>query len=230
VTFSLALIGDDSAEHRGLHQQLVAFGHQVLELEPRGGLEGLATGVQPDLLVVAVAAIAPPVVELVGRARARSRAPVLVVSSEASAEQKIAALDAGADDTLARPFSRGEMFARMRALVRRARGALPAERRTIHVGRLRIDPSGHEAALGGKSLALTRFELRVLVALARNVGHVLSIDALVLATWGKTTADKSNNLRGLIASLRRKIEPDPARPRWLVNKPGAGYALRGDPG
>jgi two-component system KDP operon response regulator KdpE len=227
ATFALALIGGAATERHGLREQLVAFGHAVVELDPDGALEGLAAGIPPDLVLLELEPVGT--VAAVRSVRARSRLPLMVVSSEADVQHKIRVLDAGADDYLARPFPRAELFARIRALVRRAREAVPVEGRPIDVGRLRIDPSGHQVALGGRAIALTRFELRVLVALARNVGRVLSIDALVLATWGDTEVDKSDNLRGLIASIRRKIEPDPARPRWLVNKVGAGYALR-DPG
>ena len=225
VSFAVTLIGDLGG-HSALRDQLVAFGHGVVELNPDGDLVALTAGIPPDLVLVELdGARAVPVVR---RVRRRSNAPIVVVSGIPGEQAAIQTLDAGADDFLV-GCSRGEMFARMRALVRRARAAVPDELRVIEVGRLRVDPSGHQAALSGRALQLTRYELRVLVSLARSVGRVLSIDELVRATWGRISVDRSDNLRGLIASIRRKIEADPAHPRWLVNKFGAGYCLHGDP-
>jgi DNA-binding response OmpR family regulator len=125
--------------------------------------------------------------------------------------------------------ARAALMARIRSELRRSERSAGEEGGAVEVGRLRIDPIAHEVRLSGRVLAVPRYELRLLAALARNAGRVLSLDELARATWGEVSVDKGANVRGLVLQLRRKLEPDPVRPRWLITKRGVGYCLRDDP-
>jgi two-component system KDP operon response regulator KdpE len=137
-------------------------------------------------------------------------------------EEKIAALDAGADDYVTKPFAIGELLARLRAALRRA-GA-PGEP-VLSVGPITVDLEKHAVTVGGKAVHLTPHEFRLLRVLAQNEGKLMTHRAILREVWGPAYGDESNYLHVYVSQLRRKLEPDPARPRYLLTEPGAGYRL-----
>jgi two-component system KDP operon response regulator KdpE len=158
--------------------------------------------------------------------RGWTKAPIIVLSGRADSSDKVAALDAGADDYVTKPFGVDELLARMRAAVRRigTNEDLPA----IHLGDLTIDLSAKRviraSAPGEESdIRLTPTEWHLLEVMLRNPGKLLSQKQLLNDVWGPGYGNAAGNLRLYMAQLRRKIEPDPARPRWLITEPGMGY-------
>ena len=143
-------------------------------------------------------------------------------------EQKIAALDAGADDYVTKPFSAPELLARVRAALRRSvRGAEPA-RRVLQLGRAASIWRGARAAGRHGELHLTPLEYRVLECLARQLGSIVRQAQLIREVWGPERQDDTRSLRVCIKNLRAKLEPDPRQPRYLVTETGLGYRLRTD--
>jgi two-component system, OmpR family, KDP operon response regulator KdpE len=154
--------------------------------------------------------------------RVWSTVPILVLSAVGEEREKIAALDAGADDYVTKPFSGDELLARVRAQLRR--GA-PVGRPVIDVGELRIDLEKRFVTMAGEPVSLTPIEYDLLRLFAANEGKLLTHPAILRAIWGPAYGEESNYLHVYVSHLRRKIEPDPARPRYLLTQPGVGYRL-----
>ena len=151
-----------------------------------------------------------------------STAPILVLSAVGEEKEKIAALDAGADDYVTKPFSGDELLARLRAALRRS---APAAEPVLEIGDLRIDREKRSVSMAGKPVSLTPTEWDLLRLLAENEGKLLTHPAILRAIWGPVYHEEKNYLHVYVSHLRRKIEPDPARPRYLLNQPGVGYRL-----
>ncbi len=151
-----------------------------------------------------------------------SSAPILVLSAVGEEKEKIAALDAGADDYVTKPFSGEELLARLRAALRRTG---PSTEPVIEVGELRIDRDKRSVTMAGEAISLTPTEYDLLRLLAENEGKLLTHPAILRAIWGPAYREESNYLHVYVSHLRRKIEPDPARPRYLLNQAGVGYRL-----
>jgi two-component system, OmpR family, KDP operon response regulator KdpE len=151
-----------------------------------------------------------------------SAAPILVLSAVGEEKEKIAALDAGADDYVTKPFSGDELLARLRAALRRT---APSGEPVLEIGELRIDRVKRAVTMRGEPVALTPTEWDLLRLLAENEGKLLTHPAILRAIWGPAYREESNYLHVYVSHLRRKIEPDPARPRYLLNQPGVGYRL-----
>jgi len=154
--------------------------------------------------------------------RAWSAAPIILVSAVGDDDEKIAALDAGADDYVTKPFAIGELLARLRAVLRRA--GTPSEP-VIDVGPIRVDFEKSSVTVDGELVHLTPHEFKILRLLAVNEGKLLTHRAILRDVWGPAYGDESNYLHVYVSQLRRKLEPDPARPRYLLTEPGAGYRL-----
>jgi two-component system KDP operon response regulator KdpE len=154
--------------------------------------------------------------------RAWYHAPIVVLSAVGEEKEKVDALDAGADDYITKPFSGEELLARLRAVLRRA---APSAERLITVGNLVIDLEKRTVTMDERPVALTPIEYDLLRVLAQNEGKLLTHPALLREVWGPAFQEESNYLHVHISHLRRKIEPDPARPRFLLNQPGVGYRL-----
>lgn len=150
------------------------------------------------------------------------RAPIVVLSAVGEEKEKVDALDAGADDYITKPFSGEELLARLRAVLRRA---TPSVERLITIGGLAIDLEKRVVTMDERPVALTPIEYDLLRVLAQNEGKLLTHPALLREVWGPAFQEESNYLHVHMSHLRRKIEPDPARPRYLLNQPGVGYRI-----
>ena len=184
---------------------------------------------------LAVAAMRPPdavILDLVlpdGRGtdvcrelRRWSSAPVLLLSVVGEEQEKVAALDAGADDYVEKPFGIDELLARLRAALRRA---APSGGPVLEVGELVVDLEKRLVTVRGRPVQLTPHEFELLRVLAQNEGKLLTHPTLLREVWGPAYGDESHYLHVYVSQLRRKIEPDPARPRYVLTEPGAGYRL-----
>jgi two-component system, OmpR family, KDP operon response regulator KdpE len=154
--------------------------------------------------------------------RAWYRAPIVVLSAVGEEKDKIEALDAGADDYVTKPFSGEELLARLRAVLRRA---TPSSDRLITIGDLIVDLEKRLVTIDGRAVALTPIEYDLLRVLAQNEGKLLTHPTLLREVWGPAFQEESNYLHVHVSHLRRKIEPDPARPRYLLNQAGVGYRI-----
>jgi two-component system KDP operon response regulator KdpE len=154
--------------------------------------------------------------------RAWSTAPIIVLSVVGDEQEKVAALDAGADDYVTKPFGVDELLARLRAALRRAE---PSGEPVVSIGDLTIDFEKHAVSMSGAAVSLTPHEYALLTLLARNEGKLLTHQAILREVWGRAYADESHYLHVYVSQLRRKLEPDPARPRYILTEPGAGYRL-----
>jgi two-component system KDP operon response regulator KdpE len=205
----------------------------------------------PDLVILDLGLPDLDGVEVIQGLRGWTTAPIIVLSGRADSVDKVEALDAGADDYITKPFGVEELLARMRAAVRRTGAAEDLPR--IHLGHLVVDlaakrvtrqatvpagadggPAGGGARAGAAGapaddIRLTPTEWHLLEALLRNPGKLLSRNQLLTEVWGPGYADATGNLRLYMAQLRRKLEPDPARPRWLITEPGMGYRYQPSP-
>jgi len=164
--------------------------------------------------------------ELVRTVREWCAAPVIVLSAREREDDKVTALDAGADDYLTKPFGTSELLARIRVALRHARGQRTAGDPVLAIGPIAIDLARHEVHVDGKQIHLTPIEFRLLALLARHAGKVLTHRQLLHEVWGPRSTQHTHYLRVHMAALRRKVEADPARPRWLATEAGVGYRLR----
>jgi two-component system KDP operon response regulator KdpE len=154
--------------------------------------------------------------------RGWSSVPILVLSAVGEEAEKVAALDAGADDYVTKPFGGDELLARLRAALRRSGAStLPV----VEVGELRLDLEKRLVTVGGRAVSLTPIEYDLLRLLAENEGKLLTHPTILREIWGPAYGEESNYLHVYVSHLRRKIEPDPARPRYILNQPGVGYRL-----
>jgi two-component system KDP operon response regulator KdpE len=150
-------------------------------------------------------------------------APILVLSAVGDEHEKVAALDAGADDYVTKPFGMDELLARLRAALRRAS---PSTEPVLQIGDLTIDLEKRSVGVDGRDVALTPNEFELLRYLAQNEGKLLTHRAILREVWGHAYERESHYLHVYVSQLRRKIEADPARPRYILTEPGAGYRLR----
>jgi two-component system KDP operon response regulator KdpE len=206
---------------------LTAANYQFVGAETASRGESVVRVHRPDLLIANLDLPDGDGIELIERVRAWSAVPVIALSSHASETQKIAALDAGADDYITRPFGAAELLARVRAVLRRtATGTLPSWE--IRLGERVIDLARRELRGAAAQVRLTRLEFRVLENLARQSGSIVSQDCLMRQVWGTAQSGDTRSLRVCIHNLRSKLEPDARRPRHLVTERGLGYRLHVD--
>jgi two-component system KDP operon response regulator KdpE len=219
------VVDDEPQVLRGITAALRAAGYEVSGADSAAAALEAAALRPPDAVVLDLRLPDGSGVEVCRRLREWSQAPVVVVSAVDEEEEKIAALDAGADDYVTKPYAVGELLARLRAALRRA--AAPAgEPPAVRFGDVEVDLARREVARAGEPVHLTPREYRLLGELARHPGRVLTHRALLSAVWGPEYGSETHYLRVYMANLRRKLEDDPARPRHLVTETGVGYRLR----
>jgi two-component system KDP operon response regulator KdpE len=180
----------------------------------------------PDLVILDLGLPDLDGVEVIGGLRGWTDAPIIVLSGRADGTDKVEALDAGADDYVTKPFGMDELLARMRAVARRS-ASEPSEPQ-VRLGEVTIDLAAKRVTNGQQDIRLTPTEWHLLEVLIRHPGKLLSQRQLLQEVWGPGYADATGNLRLYMAQLRRKLEPDPARPRWLLTEPGMGYRFQPD--
>jgi two-component system, OmpR family, KDP operon response regulator KdpE len=227
VIGSVLIVDDDPNVRRFLRAALAGHGHTVSEAASVAEALHEIAQQMPAVVLLDLGLPDGDGLAVLHAIRPDSRVPVIVLSARGQEGDKIAALDAGADDYLTKPFGTGELMARIRVALRHAT-ALRAgdEPDVLDVGTIRIDLPRHEVMVEGRAVRLTPIEFKILVALARQPGRVFTHRQLMHAVWGASAADQSHTLRVHVAALRRKIERDPARPHWLVTEAGVGYRLR----
>jgi two-component system KDP operon response regulator KdpE len=221
------VIEDEPAIRNVLKVLLEAERYRVIEADTALRAEIEARSHKPDLLLIDLGLPDGDGLTVIRRFRAWSPTPIVVLSARTMEEQKIAALDAGADDYVTKPFSAPELLARVRAALRRnARGAQTTS--TLKLGDVRLDLAKREARGPVEELHLTPLEYRVIECLARHLGSIVMQNQLIREVWGPDRQGDSRSLRVCIKNLRGKLEPDPHKPRYLVTEAGLGYRLRAD--
>jgi two-component system, OmpR family, KDP operon response regulator KdpE len=221
------VIEDEPAIRTVLRVLLEAQGYRVVEADTALRAEIEARSHKPDLLLIDLGLPDADGLKVIRRVRAWSQVPIVVLSARTQEEQKVAALDAGADDYVTKPFSSPELLARLRAALRRdVRGAAPAAQ--LQFGALRVDLARRESHGPTGEVHLTPLEYRVLARLARHLGSIVMQRQLIREVWGPERQDDSRSLRVCIKNLRAKLEPDPRQPRYLITETGLGYRLRAD--
>ena len=222
------VVDDEPQIRRALRLVLRANGYQVAEVA--GGEAALDALVSEPFDLMILDLILPDVdgVEVCRRVREWSRLPVVVLSALGEEEVKVRALDQGADDYVTKPFSAPELLARMRSALRRASvNTTPAEP-LVRAGDVEIDLARRLVARAGREVHLTPTEYDLLRVLAQQAGRVITHGHLLRSVMGRGYEDATGTLRVHMASLRKKLEADPARPRLIVTEPGIGYRLYAD--
>jgi two-component system KDP operon response regulator KdpE len=221
------LVVDDEAQiRRALHSIFATRGYRVVSAAD--GAEGLDLAIEhgPDLIVLDLAMPGMSGLEVCRELRTWNHAPILVLSVRGADADKIAALDAGADDYVTKPFSAGELLARVRALLRRASGQAAAAP-IITIGELEVNIAQRRVRRGEQEIELTRLEFDILAYLAQHADTVVTSKMILQQVWGPEYGESqaTQTLRVHVSHLRKKIEPHPSVPRYLLTEPGVGFRL-----
>jgi two-component system KDP operon response regulator KdpE len=218
------VVDDEPAIRRFLRVSLTA--HEYTVFESTCGQEALADVIahRPDLMILDLGLPDMDGLEVTRRLREWTPLPIIILSVRGQEADKIAALDAGADDYLTKPFSAGELLARMRVVLRRA--TQTTSEPVFTNGDLTVDLARRAVLLAGREIQLTPTEYDLLRVLVTHAGKVLTHHQLLREVWGVGYEQETHMLRVNISNLRRKIEPDPTRPRYVLTEPGVGYRLQ----
>ena len=224
----IAVIEDETPIRRFLHASLTVEGFRVLEATTAKEGMRLITQQLPALVLLDLGLPDADGAELIRQTREWSPLPIVVISARGDEHSKIAALDAGADDYLTKPFGVGELLARIRVALRHAarQGGGDAPDAPIVVGDLRIDLVARTVTKANAEVKLTKIEFDLLAVLARNLGKVVTHRQLLKEAWGPHAVQEPHYVRVFMANLRKKLEDNPSQPRWLVTDQGVGYRLR----
>ena len=216
------VVDDEPHILRALRASLRGAGYEV---DTAGTAEGALTAAAlapPDAVILDLVLPDGRGTDVARELRTWSSVPIIVLSVVGDESEKVAALDAGADDYVTKPFGIDELLARLRAALRRGE---PSGEPVVEIGALSIDLEKRSVHVDGKLVQLTPHEFELLRALARNPGKLMTHSALLREVWGRAYGDESHYLHVYVSQLRRKLEPDPARPRYILTEPGAGYRL-----
>ena len=223
MTSRILIVDDEAPIRRFLRVALETEGYVVSEAATAHEAVATAAREEPAAMILDLGLPDADGVTVIEKLREWSHLPVLVLSVRSDDAGKIAALDMGAQDYVTKPFSTGELLARLRGLLRdHARDAAPA---SLTLGPLEIDAADHRAALEGENLNLTRREFDLLWLLASHAGRLVTHGMILKAIWGPAHAEDSQYLRVYIRHLRSKLGDDAANPRWIFTEPGIGYRL-----
>jgi two-component system KDP operon response regulator KdpE len=223
--FNAVVVEDDPQIRRLLRTVLPPEGFEVFEAETgERGLVEAATR-KPDVVILDLGLPDMDGVEVVRRLREWSAVPVVVLSARSREQDKIAALDAGADDYVTKPFGAGELLARLRVALRHAARGGGTGEPVFTVGELEVDVAARRVRLAREEVRLTPIEFRLLAALVRHAGMVVTHRQLLKDVWGPAYVEHTHTLRVHMAGLRRKIEREAAKPRYLLTELGVGYRL-----
>jgi two-component system KDP operon response regulator KdpE len=221
----ILLIEDDPQIRRFLRAALAAEEYRLQEaVTAEEGLSQAAAR-QPDLILLDLGLPDRDGLEVISSVRQWGQIPILVLSARGQEKDKIAALDLGADDYVAKPFAVGELLARIRAALRRASARMDAPGSLVRFGTVEVDLEKRVVRVDSQEIHLTPNEYKLLQVLIQHAGRVLTQRQLLNGVWGPQHTEQAQYLRVYIAQLRRKLERNPARPKYLQTEPGVGYRL-----
>lgn len=221
------VVDDEAAIRRFLYASLTAHGYHVYQADSgQGALQGVIEH-RPDVVILDLGLPDLDGIEVVRLLRQWTQIPIVILSVREHEQDKVSALDAGADDYVTKPFAMGELLARLRTAVRHAAGA-PAEPVFVSDG-LKVDLGRRTVIVDGREVQLTPTEYDLLRVLVNHAGKVLTHRHLLREVWGLAYEDEKHLLRVNISNLRRKIEADANRPHYILSEPGVGYRLRPHP-
>ena len=224
--YQILVVEDDEQMRRFLRVTLRVNNYRVFEATTAAEALMIAQSRRPDLVVLDLGLPDLDGTQLVPQLRAWYKGPIVVVSARHQENDKIQALDAGADDYLTKPFGTGELLARMRAALRTtARQTQQPDQGVFEAGELRVDRDRHEVTVRGQSVKLTPLEYRLLHTLIKQAGKVVTRQQLLREVWGEAHLDEAHYLRVYMSALRHKLELDPARPKLLLTEQNVGYRL-----
>jgi two-component system KDP operon response regulator KdpE len=218
----ILVVDDEPQILRALRTSLKGAGYEVETAETAEQALARLAASPPDAVILDLVLPDGRGTDVARELRTWSNVPVIVLSVVGDESEKVAALDAGADDYVTKPFGIDELLARLRAALRRRE---PSGDPLVEVGELEIDLANRSVRRNGELVQLTPHEFELLRALARNPGKLMTHAALLREVWGRSYGDESHYLHVYVSQLRRKLEPDPARPRYILTEPGAGYRL-----
>jgi two-component system KDP operon response regulator KdpE len=222
----ILLVEDELPIRRFLRASLTAEGYRLAEAENAEQALRLAALQPPELVILDLGLPDVDGQEVLRRLREWLQAPIIVLSARDQEQQKVTALDNGADDYLTKPFGTGELLARVRVALRHAtQRAAGREAAVFACGELKVDLACRRVFVKEAEVHLTPIEYRLLTALVRHAGKVLTHRHLLKEVWGPHHVQETHYLRVFMASLRRKLEADPAQPRYLLTEQGVGYRL-----
>lgn len=223
---TILLVEDEAQIRRFVRSALEAEGHRVMESGTlMHGLEQ-AHAWQPQLAILDLGLPDGDGIDFIRELRTRSASPVLVLSARSAEGEKIRALDAGADDYLTKPFSIGELLARVRALLRRNMADHSATETLFRFGAIEVDLARRQVTREGGIVHLTPIEYRLLCALLANAGRVMTYRNLLRSVWGSSHIESNHYLRIYVSHLRQKLEDDPAQPKHFLTETGIGYRFQ----
>jgi two-component system KDP operon response regulator KdpE len=225
---ALVLVVEDEPQMRKfIRASLRSHGYRVIEAERASEALMLITSQNPELVLLDLGLPDGDGIDVTKQVREWSAVPIIVISARGREDDKVAALDAGADDYLTKPFGVNELLARMRVALRHAQtaGASPPLQ-VLEFDGLKIDLGRREVTRGAEPIHLTPIEYKLLVLFAQHAGKVLTHRHILKEVWGPAYATQTHYVRVHMAELRKKVEVDPTRPRLLVTEPGVGYRLR----
>ncbi len=222
------IVDDEPQIRRVLRLALTGQGFDVRAAADGESAMDLVHDWHPDLVITDLSMPDVDGLEVTRRIRRESPVPIIVLSVKGEESAKVAALDAGADDYVTKPFGVNELYARVRAALRRGAEQVDANDSVIGRGDFTIDLEARRVQVSGRDVHLTPKEFDLLVFFARHAGKVLTHHALLGAVWGGDYTEQSEYLRVFVGQLRKKLEPDPSSPRYLVTEPWVGY--RFEPG
>lgn len=226
---TILVIEDDPSIRKFLRITLESQEYKIIEAT--AGEEGLrhAAASRPDIIILDLGLPDMDGVEVARRLREWSAIPIIVVSARGKEQQKVAALDAGADDYLTKPFGVGELLARLRVVLRHLATANQETGEPVfELDSLKVDLSRRSVSVDGKEIHLTPNEFKLLAVLIKNAGKVLTHRQLLHEVWGPGTGDETHYLRVYMNQLRQKLEADATRPRFLITEPGVGYRFKSE--
>jgi two-component system KDP operon response regulator KdpE len=223
---SILVVEDDLQIRRFLKVGLESNGYYYLEaIQGKEGLSEIAIR-NPDIVILDLGLPDMDGQDFLKELREWSQVPIIVLTARDREQDKIQALDQGADDYLTKPFGIGELLARIRVALRHVKGVENEKGMIFENGSLRIDPVKRQIFVNERQVHLTPIEYKILVFLAKNADKVVTQHQLLKEVWGPAYTDQGNNLRVHMHQLRHKLEENPARPKWLVNEPGIGYRFK----
>jgi two-component system KDP operon response regulator KdpE len=223
---AVVLIEDEPEIRRFLRATLTGQGYRLFEATT--GAAGLVEvgSRQPDVIIVDLGLPDMDGLDVIRTLRGWTQVPVIVLSARGQERDKVVALDAGADDYVSKPFAAGELLARLRVALRHAAGAGRGEGAApFRVGELEVDLLRRHVRVAGIEARLTPIEFKLLTLLVQHAGRVLTHQHLLREVWGPAHQDQAHYVRVCMGHLRHKLEPEPARPRYLLTEPGVGYRL-----